>query len=117
MEAAMADVRTRTRVVILGAGFGGLQCARRLAHHDDVDVTIVDRNNFHLFTPLLYQVASCLLSPDEIVAPLRKVFRHAANVHVHIGEVTGVDLDARTVSLADGAELVYDDLVITTGSE
>ncbi len=103
------------RVVIVGAGFGGLQCARRLAG-EAVDVTIVDRQNYHLFTPLLYQVASCLLSPSEIAAPLRKVFRHAPNVHVHVGEVTGVDFDGRTVALGEGAMLPYDHLVLATGS-
>ena len=85
------------RVVVLGAGFGGLQCARRLAG-EAVDVTIVDRNNYHLFSPLLYQVASCLLSPTEIAGPLRKVFRHADNVHVHVGDVIGVDMDDRGVA-------------------
>ncbi|HEY3834574.1 MAG TPA: NAD(P)/FAD-dependent oxidoreductase [Acidimicrobiia bacterium] len=103
------------RVVVLGAGFGGLQCARRLAG-EAFDVTIVDRNNYHLFTPLLYQVASCLLAPTEIAAPLRKVFRHADNVHVHVGDVTGVDLDQREVSLDGGERLAYDHLVIATGS-
>jgi NADH dehydrogenase len=105
----------RSRVVVVGAGFGGLACARRLAGHD-VDVTIVDRNDFHLFTPLLYQVASCLLSPTEIAAPLRKVFRRSPNVHVHVGEVARIDLDGRAVLLADGATLAYDQLVVATGS-
>ena len=104
-----------TRVVIVGAGFGGLACARRLVG-GPVDVTLVDRNNYHLFTPLLYQVASCLLAPTEIVAPLRKVFRRAPNVRLHVGDVVGVDLEQRTVALDDGASLPYDRLVIATGS-
>jgi NADH dehydrogenase len=109
------EPRDRPQVVVLGAGFGGLQCARHLAG-EDVDVTIVDRNNYHLFTPLLYQVASCLLSPAEIVAPLRKVFRRAANVRVHVGEVTDVDVGTQRVMLDDGSALPYDHLVLATGS-
>ncbi len=67
----------RPRVVIVGGGFGGLQCAKAL-RDEPVDVVLVDRRNYHLFTPLLYQVASCLLNPSEITAPLRTVFRGAA---------------------------------------
>src|ERR1700733_4955480 len=72
-------VRPHPRVVIVGAGFGGLLCARAL-RGGPVDVTIVDRQNYHLFTPLLYQVASCLLNPSEITAPIRKVFHGVPNV-------------------------------------
>jgi NADH dehydrogenase len=104
------------RVVIIGAGFGGLQCARNL-RDEPVEVTLVDRHNYHLFTPLLYQVASCLLNPSEIAAPLRKVFRGSNNVRIRVGEVVGIDLDRRCVHLADGAELEYDDLVLAAGSE
>jgi NADH dehydrogenase len=107
--------RVNTRVVIVGAGFGGLQCARMLVGQP-VDVVLVDRHNYHLFTPLLYQVASCLLSPSEIVAPLRKVFRRAPNVRVRMSDVTGIDFDARTVQLADGGALEYDRLVLAAGS-
>ena len=103
------------RVVIVGAGFAGLQCARRLAG-EPVDVTLIDRQNYHLFTPLLYQVASCLLAPSEITAPLRKVFRRAGNVRVRVGEVTGVDFDGRAVLLSDGARVDYDHLVLAAGS-
>ncbi len=91
----------RPRVVIIGAGFGGLACARRL-RNEPVDVVLVDRRNYHLFTPLLYQVASCLLAPGEIAAPLRKVFRGAGNVRFRMGDVARIDYDARIVHLADG---------------
>src|SRR4051812_30495908 len=105
----------RPRVVIIGAGFGGLACARAL-RGEPVDVVLVDRHNYHLFTPLLYQVASCLLNPSEIAAPLRKVFRAVDNVRIRVGEVTTVDFARRCVVLADGAELEYDDVVIAVGS-
>jgi NADH dehydrogenase len=103
------------RVVVVGAGFGGLQCAKAL-RDKPVDVVLVDRRNYHLFTPLLYQVASCLLNPSEITAPVRKVFRRARNVRYREGEVTCVDFDDKTVGLADGERLEYDYLVLSTGS-
>ena len=105
----------RPRVVIIGAGFGGLQCARKL-RNEPVDVVLVDRRNYHLFTPLLYQVASCLLSPGDIAAPLRKVFRGATNVRFLMGDVRRVDFEAQVVHLADGAELPYDHVVLAAGS-
>jgi NADH dehydrogenase len=101
--------------VIIGAGFGGLQCAKAL-RDEPVEVTVVDRQNYHLFTPLLYQVASCLLNPSEVAAPLRKVFRGARNVRYRQGEVTDVDFTRREVRLADGSTLEYDTVVIATGS-
>src|ERR1700742_734305 len=103
------------RVVIVGGGFGGLQCAKAL-RGKPVEVVLVDRHNYHLFTPLLYQVASCLLNPSEIAAPLRKVFRHADNVRYREGRVVHCDLDTKHVTLADGAVLPYDHLVLATGS-
>jgi NADH dehydrogenase len=108
-------MRPLPRVVIVGGGFGGLQCAKAL-RDKPVDVLLVDSRNYHLFTPLLYQVASCLLNPSEITAPLRKVFSGALNVHYREGEVTGVDFGEKRVTLADGAQLAYDYLVIATGS-
>jgi len=108
-------MRPVPRVVIVGGGFGGLQCAKAL-RDKPVDVVLVDRHNYHLFTPLLYQVASCLLNPSEITAPLRKVLRGAANVRYREGDVAGVDFDKRIVQLADGDELHYDHLVLATGS-
>jgi len=103
------------RVVIVGAGFGGLQCAKKLGG-EPVDVTLVDRQNYHLFTPLLYQVASCLLNPSEITAPVRKVFRDSPNVRYHHGEVVDVDFAEQHVRLADGTILPYDEVVLATGS-
>jgi NADH dehydrogenase len=108
-------MRPLPRVVIVGGGFGGLQCAKKL-DGGPVDVTIVDRHNYHLFTPLLYQVASCLLNPSEITAPLRKVFRDSPNVRYRQGEVVDVDFAEQHVRLADGTVLPYDELVLATGS-
>ena len=108
-------MRPLPRVVIIGGGFGGLQCAKAL-RGEAVDVTIVDRQNYHLFTPLLYQVASCLLNPSEVTAPLRKVFRGAPNIRYRQGEVTDVDFSRREVRLADGETLAYDTVVIASGS-
>ncbi|MDQ1519274.1 MAG: hypothetical protein QOI55_347 [Actinomycetota bacterium] len=92
-----------------------MSCARAL-QDKPVDVVLVDRHNYHLFTPLLYQVASCLLNPSEIAAPLRKVFRGAQNVRIRVGEVVGVDFEQHCVQLADGAAIEYDDVVIAAGS-
>ena len=103
------------RVVIIGAGFGGLECARKLARKP-VDVLIIDRNNYHLFTPLLYQVASSLLNPSDIAQPVRAIFRRAPNVRVRHGEVTGVDFERSAVMLANGERVVYDYLVVAAGS-
>ena len=105
-----------TKVVIVGAGFGGLQCAKKLSG-EPVDVLLIDRNNYHLFTPLLYQVASSLLDPSDIAYPVRAVFRHARNVRFRVGEVNGVDVAGKAVTTADGARLPYDYLVIAAGSQ
>ena len=108
-------------VVVVGGGFGGLETAKAL-RCAPVNVTLVDRRNFHLFQPLAYQVAAGALTPAEIAVPLRQVFRHADNVRVLMGEVSGFDLDARCVLLqpeAGGGEpvpLAYDTLVVATGS-
>jgi NADH:ubiquinone reductase (H+-translocating) len=104
----------RPRVVIVGAGFGGLTMARAL-RRAPVDVILVDRNNYHLFTPLLYQVASALLSPGDIAQPVRKLVRPVRNTEFRLGEVTGIDLDARCVQ-TDSGMLSYDYLVVAAGS-
>jgi NADH:ubiquinone reductase (H+-translocating) len=108
-------VRPHPRVVIVGGGFGGLQCAKAL-RGKPFDVLLVDRRNYHLFTPLLYQVASCLLNPSEITAPLRKVLRGAPNVRYRAGDVAAVDFERKCLRLDDGVELPYDHLVLATGS-
>ncbi len=102
------------RVVILGGGFGGLYAAKALGN-TSVDVTLIDRRNFHLFQPLLYQVATGSLSPGEISAPLRAVLRDQKNVRVLLGDAVSLDTAARRLILADGA-IPYDTLVIATGA-
>jgi NADH dehydrogenase len=104
----------RPHVVIIGGGFGGLYCARAL-RRQPVRVTVVDRRNFHLFQPLLYQVATASLSPADIAHPIRSVLKHQSNAEVWMAEVTGIDVEARIVNLADGM-LRYDYLVVASGA-
>jgi len=104
------------RVVILGGGFGGLNAAQKL-RRAPVEVTVIDRRNFHLFQPLLYQVATGSLSPGEIAAPLRGVFSKQKNTRVLLGEAADIDPQARRVILRDGAAFEYDSLIVATGSE
>src|SRR5712675_1555777 len=125
-EAAPATFRTSMgesgahRVVVVGGGFGGLQAALRL-RRAPVEVTLVDRRNFHLFQPLTYQVATGALSPGEIAYPLRAIFKRRRNVRVLMAEVTGFDLDARELHLASVAgvpappTLSYDTLIVAGG--
>src|SRR5262245_24893949 len=105
----------RPRVVIVGGGFGGLYAARGLARAP-VDVTIIDKNNYHLFRPMLYQVATGLLSSDEIAAPIRSILRKQDNVTVLMEEVVGIDASAGLVRGRDNA-IPYDYLVLATGIE
>ena len=110
----------RHRVVVVGGGFGGLQAVRKL-RNAPVEITLVDRRNFHLFQPLVYQVATGALSPGEIASPLRGIFKRDENVSVLLGEVTGFDLVRRRVlvdPVGDGAsrELPYDSLIVAGGS-
>jgi NADH dehydrogenase len=104
------------RVVILGGGFGGLLAAQQLKRAP-VEVTLIDKRNFHLFQPLLYQVATGSLSPGEIAAPLRSVLSHQKNVQVLLGEAFDVDPDAKRVILRDGGTFEYDSLIVATGSQ
>lgn len=106
----------RAQVVIIGAGFGGLNAAKSLKNVD-VDITIVDRRNFHLFQPLLYQVASAALNPSDIAYPIRSVFRRQPNVQrIVMGEVVGLDLERRRVKLKEGADVTFDYLVVASGA-
>jgi len=105
----------RPHVVIVGAGFGGLAAAKRLAGRA-VDVTLVDRRNHHVFQPLLYQVATAALSPADIAGPIRSIFASAPNVRVLLEEVCGVDAATQTVRFAGGASLSYDWLILATGA-
>jgi NADH dehydrogenase len=101
--------------VIVGGGFGGLSCARRL-DGQAVEVLLIDAHNYHLFTPLLYQVATSLLNPSDIAYPFRRAFRRSPNVRFHQGTVARIDPGRRTVGLHDGEELRYDVCVLATGS-
>jgi NADH dehydrogenase len=107
--------RRRPRVVIVGGGFGGLHAALSLAHLD-VDVTILDRRNHHLFQPLLYQVALAVLSPADIAQPIRTILRKQKNAEVLMDEVVGIDAHVRQISLGSGARIAYDYLALATGA-
>jgi NADH:ubiquinone reductase (H+-translocating) len=104
------------RILILGGGFGGLVAAQNLKRAD-AEVTLIDKRNFHLFQPLLYQVATGSLSPGEIAAPLRSVLRRQKNTEVLLGEAHDLDPVAKTVTLLDGAVFPYDSLIVATGSK
>jgi NADH:ubiquinone reductase (H+-translocating) len=103
------------QVLIIGGGFGGLSAAKAL-RGAPVNVTLLDRHNYHLFQPLLYQVATATLSPGDIAAPIRWIFRRSPNIRVLLGEVSSVDTRNGCVRLADGGELAYDFLIVATGS-
>lgn len=109
----------RRRVVIVGAGFGGLWAARSLAGHLgdlDAEILLLDRNNYHTFFPLLYQVAAAELAPSDIAYPVRGILRKTPRVRFRMAEVTRVDLEARAVELAGGERIGYDRLVLAPGS-
>ena len=105
----------RPKVVVVGAGFGGLHAARALGKLP-VDVTVIDRRNHHAFQPLLYQVALAVLSPADIAQPIRTILRDNRNTQVLMDEVTGIDIAQRRISLGSGARLPYDYLVLATGA-
>ena len=103
------------KVVIIGGGFGGLYAALKLGRDPNLQITLLDRRNFHLFQPLLYQVATGELSPSDIAFPLRAVFSNHANTRVLLGEALGIDTHRRMVQLARGEE-PYDSLIVATGA-
>jgi NADH dehydrogenase len=111
----MRKASTRPHVVIVGAGFGGLAAAKRLAGKP-VDVTVVDRRNHHVFQPLLYQVATAALSPADIAGPIRAIFAGAANVRVVLDAADGIDTAKKRVQLGSGNRLDYDWLILSTGA-
>ena len=104
------------RVVIIGGGFGGLYAAKAL-RHADVELTLIDRRNFHLFQPLLYQVATGELSPADVAFPLRAVLSSQKNARVLLGEANDVDPQARQVILTNGQTIAYDTLIVSTGAK
>jgi NADH:ubiquinone reductase (H+-translocating) len=104
-------------VVIVGGGFAGLGCAQRLADREDVTVTLIDRNNYRQYQPLLYQVATSQLAPSDIANSLRSVFAERDNVHVKLAEIAAVDTDRKTVRSTDGEEWSADAIVLAAGSQ
>src|SRR6202167_583143 len=109
------DLSSRPHVVIIGGGFAGVAAAKVLADQD-VRVTIIDQHNFHTFQPLLYQVATAGLEPADVAFPIRTIFGHAPNVRFRHALVRSVDQSRNLVTLTDGAEVLYDHLVIATGA-
>ncbi len=106
----------RHHVLIVGGGFAGLYAARNLGKDRDVTVTLIDRRNYHLFQPLLYQVATGALSPGDIAQPLRAILRRSQNTRVLLGEAVDLDPVARRVTLGDGGTVDYDTIVVATGA-
>src|SRR5258708_31451865 len=102
-------------VLIVGAGFGGLGVAEELAHVP-VDVTLIDRHNYHTFQPLLYQVATSLLNAEDVGAPVRSNFQHQDNVTFRMATVTGVDVPSQKIQLDDASLIAYDYLVLSGGA-
>ena len=111
----MQNMSARKKVVIVGGGFGGLWAAKSLTNKP-VDVTLIDRKNHHVFQPLLYQVATAVLSPGEIAQPIRRILHRAKNVEVILGEAVGFDKDNNAVILGDGTRIGYDYLIIAAGA-
>src|SRR6478752_5885143 len=106
--------RRQPHVIVVGAGFGGLEAAKKLAG-ESVQLTVVDRTNYHLFQPLLYQVATAALSPADIAAPVRAILHKCENVEVILAEVQSIDVNKRIVHAGD-LDLAYDYLILATGA-
>jgi len=111
----MQDYEKRPVVVIVGAGFGGITAARRLAR-SNIQVLLIDRTNHHVFQPLLYQTATAALAPSDIASPIRGIVRCQLNTTVIMGEVTGVDRVRRMVTVRETGEFGYDCLILATGA-
>src|SRR3954451_1191732 len=105
----------RPKVVVVGGGFGGLWAAKALANKD-VEVAVIDRKNHHVFQPLLYQVATAVLSPGEIASPIRRILHKAKNIEVILGEVIGFDKDAGKVEMETGTKIGSDSLIAAGGA-
>lgn len=105
------------RVVIVGGGFAGIACARRLCKEGDVHVTLVDRHNYHQFQPLLYQVATSQLAPSDVAFSLRKLFHARSNVDVKLADIAAIDVESRSVTAADGDTWSGDALILAAGSQ
>lgn len=104
----------KEKVVVLGAGFAGLQLARRLSKSDNFEITLIDRYNFHQFQPLFYQVATARIEPSNISFPLRRIFQHKKNVRIRVAEIENIDTEAQIVFTSVG-QYEYDNLIIATG--
>src|SRR5215210_7866875 len=115
MSARDSRMKGKPKVVIVGGGFGGLWAAKALANKP-VDVTLIDRKNHHVFQPLLYQVATAVLSPGEIAQPIRRILHFAKNIEVILGEVIGFDTSANAVRLEDATEVGFDYLIVAAGA-
>ncbi len=113
----MSSRRPAPPRVVVGGGFAGLGCAVKLADHDDIRVTLIDRNNYHQFTPMLYQVATSQVAATDIANSLREVFSEQDNVDVKLADIASVDTASRTVRSSDGEEWTGDALVVAAGSE
>ncbi len=107
---------TRPHVVVVGGGFAGLNATKALKDAP-VSITLIDQRNHHVFQPLLYQVATASLSPADIAAPIRAILRKQENVRVILGEVSGIDLGAKSVTLIDGESFSYDYLIVGRGGD
>src|SRR4051812_24189805 len=104
-------------VVVVGGGFAGVGCVKRLADEDGVRVTLIDRNNYHQFQPLLYQVASSQLAPGDVAFSLRALFHDRPNVDVKLADIASIDAATRTVTATDGESWTGDALVMAAGSQ